>query len=163
MNNIEICEADEFIKFIDNLSKFILYIYDNFFNKYESDEIFIHEKYNENQANDINLISDFFNFITRFRFAEDKNLLLYINIWNDTFKHVPFENITLIPDQLVSISKEGENMIINVLNEISEVKNIDNYYIRPLLGQLNNFGRILEDFELEKFLRMNKYDTNLYI
>jgi len=160
--NIGICEED-FIRFIDKLSSFIFYIYKNFLIRFENSVIFSSETFNENQRKDIILFSDFFNFLVNFDFLDDKNLNFYTAIWNDTFNHVSFENVNYKPDELISYAKNGENLKVNILSEHSEIKNIDNYHIYPLLSAMRVSLKTFEDFELDKFLRMDKYDSHLYL
>ena len=51
-----------FIKYINNLSTFIHSIYDNFFSYFEKNDIFLLEKYDSKQKNDIIFFSYFFRF-----------------------------------------------------------------------------------------------------
>ena len=57
--------------------------------------------------------------------------------------------------------KLKENIKITINNENIEIENIDNYYIESLMYKTLSFKRKLEDFELNDFLRMDKYDTDI--
>ena len=54
-------------------------------------------------------------------------------------------------------------MIINIQGEHNEIKNIDNYKISSLALQIMANNEMIEDFGLDKYLLMDKYDSNLYI
>ena len=84
-------QPKNFIKFMDNLSSFISDIYDNFLYLYEKDEIFLSKNYNGNQRNKINLFSDFFSYLINYDFTSGLELLFYSQIWNDSFKHMSYE------------------------------------------------------------------------
>ena len=153
-----------FIKYINNLSTFIHSIYDNFFSYFEKNDIFLLEKYDSKQKNDIIFFSYFFSFLINFNFniKDYGGFNLYINIFNDSLNHEFYEEIVnIITNDYISYEKIGKNLEIKYSRDNYQILNIENYYIRSLLYEIGN--EIVENFILDRYLRINYYDTDLYI
>ena len=153
----------KFIKYIDNLSSFISDIYNNFLFLFDKDEIFLSKNYKENQKNKINLLSDFFSYLINYNFTSGMELLFYSQIWNDTFKHKSFEETEILLIEKISFKKQGENLKVQIRDHNHEIKNIENYFIKNMLVNIVNTTSMLKDFDLDKYLRMNKYDSDLFV
>ena len=153
--------------YINNLSTFIHSIYDNFFSYFEKNDIFLLEKYDSKQKNDIIFFSYFFSFLINFNFniKDYGGFNLYINIFNDSFNHEFYEEIVnIITNDYISYEKIGKNLEIKYSRysrDNYQILNIENYYIRSLLYEIGN--EIVENFILDRYLRINYYDTDLYI
>ena len=162
-DNIHICLAKNFIKYINNLSKFIDKIYETFFERYKETNIFITEKYDESQKNDIDLFSDFIFFLYSFKFESDSDLFFFLFIWEDTFKHTSFEKTQVNLPNFIDIKKSGKNLSVGVCDEDFTIENIDNYFIQSLLWEICQKRCNLDIFQFNQFLRIDKYDSYLFI
>ena len=162
-DNIHICLAKNFIKYINNLSKFIDKIYETFFERYKETNIFITEKYDESQKNDIDLFSDFIFFLYSFKFESDSDLFFFLFIWEDTFKHTSFEKTQINLPNFIDIKKSGKNLSVGVCDEDFTIENIDNYFIQSLLWEICQKRCNLDIFQFNQFLRIDKYDSYLFI
>lgn len=153
----------KFIRYIDNLSSFISDIYNDFLFLFDKDEIFLSKNYKENQKNKINLLSDFFSYLINYDFTSGMDLLFYSQIWNDTFKHKSFDETEISLIEKISFKKQGENLKVQIRHHNHEIKNIENYFIKNMLVNIVNTTSMLKDFDLDKYLRMNKYDSDLFV
>ena len=91
------------------------------------------------------------------------DLLFYSQIWNDTFKHKSFEETEILLIEKISFKKQGENLKVQIRHHNHEIKNIENYFIKNMLVNIVNTTSMLKDFDLDKYLRMNKYDSDLFV
>ena len=163
LDNIKICLSKKFILLMNNLSKFINNVYSCFDFRFNKNKIFFSEEYDESQNVDINLFSDFIFFLINFDYIKGKNLGFYGEIWKDTFEHITLEKLEIYSNNLVSFKKEEGNMKIKIQGENKEIKNIDNYKISSLALEIVAHNEMVEDFDLDEYLLMDKYDSNLYI
>ena len=163
LDNIKICLSKKFILLMNNLSKFINNVYSCFDFRFNKNKIFFSEEYDESQNVDINLFSDFIFFLINFDYIKGKNLGFYGEIWKDTFEHITLEKLEIYSNNLVSFKKEEGNMKIKIQGENKEIKNIDSYKISSLSLQILANYEMIEDFDLDKYLLMDKYDSDLYI
>ena len=163
--NIHICLACHFHSYILNLSKFIKNVYKSFINKFGSNCIFINEKYELNQKKDINLFTDFIFFLIRFDFEYDKKFQ-YRAIWEDTFLGTCVKDTDLVNIKWVSMNLKGDDLLVKFHfdgEQAMTIKNINNYSINTLFAILFDINGDIDIFDLNRCLKIDKYDTELFI
>ena len=160
INNIEICLTKNFSEYIINMSTFINNIYNSFKKKFENNDIFKYDKYNEIQKNDIYLFQDFIYFLSKFNFNNTDQMNFYSLVWEETFCPLSLKDINEIGNNFImkqinkdlKITLNGKDVLIkNIDNYISDVQNIIKYFI-------SIYKRVPDLYELERFLKFDKYD-----
>ena len=148
-----------FNKFLLNLSKFISKIYIKFSNRFLNNNLKSEE--------DLFLLVDFLFFLTYYDFMDcGEN---YIQIWNDSF-----EDSTMIEKKKICEIYSNSKFNFEIYNdelkvEIIEdgfsyvIKDIDDFSFEPLVIYLKKSYSKQDDIELNKFLKVTKYYTKLYI
>ena len=149
---------------MNNLSEFIFYVFDDFLFLFEKNNIFLFENYDEKQNSDIYLFSDFVTFLINYEFMNSEEINFYIDIWKDSFKHVNFEEIkNEFTYGKVLFEKIKENLEIKIHKQNYEIKNIENFALNSLLMPIAGYQKIPKDFDLDNYLRIDKYGSQLYI
>lgn len=158
---IEFFDEDIF-NYINDLSYFISRLYIKFKIKFEKYNIFIDEKYSENQKDGINLFTDFIYFLKNFIFTR-KDVMFHIKVWSETFEPI------ILKDQ--NYESEEDNLVISRINndlKVSQrkttffIQNIDNY-TNPLIQKVKESINNLDIFKLTKYLKKDKYDSSIFI
>ena len=166
INNIYIFLTYNCYTYIINLSTFIINVYNSFINKFESNDIFINTKYELNQKKDINLFTDFIFFLIRFDFENDNKKTQYERIWNDTFLGTCAKASNLPKSEMVSMEIKGDNLLVKIhscFEKTIKIENINIYSIDKLNCTLINIQSDLNIFDLNDCLKIDKYDTELFI
>ena len=158
---------DYFKSYMNNLSSFIYQVINDFLALFEKNDIFLLKNFDDKQKNNINLFSDFISFLINYKFIDRKGLHFYIGIWKDSFKHVTFEELNYkSSDEQISFEKIEGNLKVKIgIDDFDEyeIKNIENYKLSSLLGNITDSKGTPIDFTLDNYLRIDKYDSQLYI
>lgn len=166
INYIYLCLTSHFHNYIINLSIFIINIYNSFIYKFKSNDIFMNEKYELNQKKDINLFTDFIFFLIRFDFEKDKKITQYERIWNDTFLGAYAKEGDLLKSKMISMDIKEDTLLVKIhscFEKTIKIENINIYSIDKLNCTLMNFQNDLDIFDLNDCLKIDKYDTELFI
>ena len=166
INHIDLLLTIDFNDYINNLSIFINSIYDNFIIKFENNDIFKCKEYDEKkQKNDINLFQDFMFFLSKFNFLNQAQLYFYTTVWKETFCPIPLNNLNVNGNNYnMKIDKNDLKFVINGKENI--IKNINNYsskLIDILKCEISLYNKIPDLYELDKYLKFDKYDSNVFI
>ena len=166
INHIDLLLTIDFNDYINNLSIFINSIYDNFIIKFENNDIFKCKEYDEKkQKNDINLFQDFMFFLSKFNFLNQAQLYFYTTVWQETFCPIPLNNLNVNGNNYnMKIDKNDLKFVINGKENI--IKNINNYsskLIDILKCEISLYNKIPDLYELDKYLKFDKYDSNVFI
>ena len=166
INHIDLLLTIDFNDYINNLSIFINSIYDNFIIKFENNDIFKCKEYDEKkQKNDINLFQDFMFFLSKFNFLIRDQLYFYTIVWKETFCPIPLNDLNVNENKYtMKIDKNDLKIVINGKENI--IKNINNYcskLIDTLKYKISLYNKIPDLYELDKYLKFDKYDSNVFI
>ena len=151
---------NNFSTYIDNYSIFISNVYKNFCIKFNNENVI---------SNDINLFTDFIFFLINYNFEETTKG--FIEIWNDSFVEKTYlelkEIVKNYSNKKYSYELENDTIIIKDINfnqtKKIKINNINNYSIEYLLTDFNLFQGSINEFILDKYLKINKYNENLFI
>lgn len=167
IDNIHIYLSNRFLKYIQKLSNFIGNIFENFKTKFENSDIFVDNKYQLNQKNDINLLTDFIFFLIRFNFENSNQITQYEDIWSDTFLGIRASQDDLMNGKKISmklINNDALEVKINSFNQKTfTIENVNIYSIARLTSCLVNYSNSLDIFELNNCLKIDNYDTEIFI
>ena len=167
INNIEVCCVNDFLNYINRLADFISSIYDSFILRFRDNPIFKNENYDKGQENDILLFTDFIFFCMYFNFIEQSYSAHYLGIWKDSFNHIPYEKINFIDSENGKIicEKKGDNLLVQFKSKEPAfyIDNIEDYSIKGLIDKIKSFGMKLNIFRENKYLRMDKFNSKIYI
>ena len=165
LNYIYLCKANDFQKYIFNLSKFIDIIFEDFQYKFKDNDIFTQEKFEIGQKNDINLFTDFMFFLTNFNFLDLGKMKLFSNNWKETFREAPlnidnfhFEDVKIqnINDNLKFISQEGQI-------DVFEKNNYSSNLLKAIKCKLGIYGSDMDCFQKDANLKMDKLYNKIFI
>ena len=167
IENIPICLSNSFLKYIENLSNFIRSIFGYFKTKFESNDIFVDNKYQLNQKKDINLLTDFIFFLIRFDFENSNKIIQYEFIWADTFSGALASQDDLLNGRTISMKLFNNDTLevkINTSNpKTFTIENVNIYSITRLTSCLVNYSNNLDIFELNNCLKIDNYNTEIFI
>ena len=148
--------------YIKALSKFINNIYYKFQARFKKSCIFTKEYYIENEKGDIGLFTDFIYFLKNFRFIKD-DIITQKKIWSETFESTVLEDQNYYSkDDELAITRKDNDLIITQHNNKLVIPNIDDY-TNPLMSEIKKGINIMDVFELTKYLKKDKYDSNIFI
>ena len=149
--------------FLVSLSFFV----DNVFTKFSKRFLTCDFKSEE----DLLLLEDFLFFLSHFSFSIFGQQ--YSNIWNDTFEDIRLEEKVKIAQKKSDTQTKFElkNNVLYVMkkhifiNTNYEIKNINDYSFEQVINYLLSWERPFNpnEFHLNKFLKIDKYSTRLYI
>ena len=150
------------LNYIEALSKFITNIFLKFQTRFSKSRIFINEYYIEYEKYDIGLFTDFIYFLKNFRFIMD-DIITQTEIWSETFEP------TILEGQYYCSKKDGltltrkdNTLIITQQKKKLVIPNIDEY-TNPLIPEIKKGINRLDVFELSKYLKIDKLDSNIFI
>ena len=148
--------------YIKSLSEFINNIYLKFQTRFGKSGIFINEYYNENEKGDIGLLTDFIYFLKNFRFVK-ADIFTQTEIWSETFEPTILEDQNYKSKKVeLTITRKDNNLIITRHKNQLVIPNIDEY-TNPLMTEIKKGINVLDVFELSKYLKIDKYDSNIFI
>lgn len=148
--------------FLLNLSHFLDMVYAKFKKKFFNKKL-------QSESEDLNLFEDFMLFLSIYSF-KDRGLK-YVNIWNDSFCDLTLEEKNKIVKMKSNDLKNYEiknNTLLFVKTFSNEkitynINEIDDYSLEPLLDYIGLSFEKPKDIELNRFLKINKYSSKLYI
>ena len=150
-----------FNEYLCNLSRFINKTYNNFYKRFENNQL--------KDEKEILLFTDYIFFISYFPFI-NLHAGEYANIWNDTFIDIKIEDKINIAKSfsIMNLNFKLDNNILKVENDLIEeevyfISNIDDYSFIPLIRYLFIYKQEPDLIYLNKFLKIDKYNENLYI
>ena len=167
IKNIPLCLSTSFNEYINNLSGFIANIFESFQKRFENNIIFVDNKYQLSHKKDINLFTDFIFFLIKFDFENSVQIDQYEDIWEDTFS-----GTCASQDDLINKKKISMKLINNDTLEVKKygftsktfiIENVNNYSINGLTGYLVNYKNNLDIYELNNCLKIDCYNTELFI
>ena len=148
--------------YIKTLSKFIEDLYLKFQTRFKKSEIFINEYYIKNEEGDIGLFRDFIYFLKNFRFIID-DIITETKIWRETFEPTVLEGQKYhSKEDALTITRKDNSLIITQQVGQLVIPNIDEY-TNPLMPEIKKGINYLDVFELTKYLKKDKYDSNIFI
>lgn len=148
--------------YIKALSKFIKNIYIKFQTRFIKTGIFINEYYIENEKDDIGLFTDFIYFLKNFRFIEN-DIIIQTKIWNETFVPPILEDQNYYSEEdELTITRKDNILIVTQQKKKLVIQNID-AYTNPLMNLIRKGIKDLDVFKLSKYLKRDKYDSNIFI
>ena len=146
---------------MSNLSDFIIFTNENFLKRFESDEL--------KEEKEILLFTDYLFFLSLYPFTTHV-ANEYMNIWNDTLSDMSIEDkIKLAKSFSINhLSFKLDNNILTVENDLKKreaysIKNVEDYSFITLIHYLFGINRKPDSIELDKFLKIDKYNEKLYI
>ena len=148
--------------YIEILSEFINDLYLKFQTRFKKSGIFVHEYYLENEKGDIGLFRDFIYFLKNFRFIIN-DIITQKKIWKETFEPAILEdqNYCSKEDGLTITRKDNSLIITQHKNQLI-IQNIDDY-TNPLMSEIKKGINGMDVFELTKYLKRDKCDSNIFI
>ena len=157
--NVQTCLESSFFNYINNLSSFISEVYDNFGKRFT--KIFSNPKFEINDKTDLNLFTDFFIFLINFSFQKD-DFNFHSEIWKDSLIHIPANDINYYNNNKIIMKLVEKNLEVYIKQKKYTIENIDNYCIEPLIYQIIG-PKTMNAFDLNNFIRIDKYDDELFI
>ena len=104
-------------------------------------------------------------FLTKFNFINKDQLYFYSIIWQETFCPIPLRDINIVENNYIMFLDNNDLKIVCKGKE-NIIKNINNYsskLLDTLRWNISLFNNIPDLYELDKYLKFDKYDSNLFI
>ena len=149
--------------FLLNLSYFLFRVYAKFEKRFFNKKL-------QSESEDLNLFEDFMLFLSNYNFQDRGQK--YVKVWNDSFCDLTLEEKNKILKKKSNDEEKYEiknNTLFLAKKTFSDetihynINEIDDYSLEPLIGYLGNSFEKPKDIELNKFLKINKYSSKLYI
>ena len=104
-------------------------------------------------------------FLSKFNFLNQAQLYFYTTVWQETFCPIPLNDLNVNENMYtMKIDKNDLKIVINGKENI--IKNINNYcskLIDILKCKISLYNKIPDLYELDKYLKFDKYDSNVFI